>query len=613
MEKYDFKNLKTKRTNIDELVKRSLDTSKEVREVDYDKISKRQRIHKSLLFSDDVESHQLNQRITDCKKYNQKRYKKFYGHQLTDQYKSLSSHKRNVNKYINNKNVCQSLWCPNCRHYVSQNYFQKVSKRLEERLLPFEYKNEDFRHISGVIGLCDLDEDKLLKMIKEDTNKWRRIRYRLNTLIKPKDVPFIEVVYEFELVNWTFLRNSEGSDFKKKQIQQLMNNQRFGKNSLCGTKSFLFVHFHSITNLSDKQINDVFRTEYFVGKKPLIKTNQTNGLFVQKFTSTQTLEENLKKLCSYPFKDPHRFKHSFRGSDYRNGEYYEFDELSKLMTIYQKLQKRNWRGLFRTIENLISVDIVRNKKLFPSNHPIFRWRQLPFGPYRKRHNPLVQIELDHTIIVDSDGNSYVEGWDPNNFFPNGLSQWLEVTNKTKVGEQWFLHPQYEWLEIYKNIYKEQPNTQKLRDIRLEEFFYPNLRKLRKGRKGNDFWEEFVLELRSGRLTKEDLFKKTTPNQINYNQNWKEEDIKRYFSSTQINDVDKIPLNIEFNIEDERFYKRMETVQRLSKIEQQMFFNKMKLKEKEDRKKFRKEKEKTEDDQLEMKKVLEYFEKLSKEL
>ena len=60
---------------------------------------------------------------------------------------------------------------------------------------------------------------------------------------------------------------------------------------------------------------------------------------------------------------------------------------------------------------------------------------------------------------------------------------------------------------------------------------------------------------------------------------------------------------------------METVQRLSKIEQQMFFNKMKLKEKENRKKVREElkKRNTEDNQLEMKKVWEYFEKLSKEL
>ena len=111
MEKYDLKNLKTKRTNIDELnrlVKKSLDTSKEVREVDYDKISKRQRIHKSLLFSDDKESHLLNKRIVDCKKYNQRRYKENEGYRKYSNFKELSKYEKNVNKYINNKNVCQS-------------------------------------------------------------------------------------------------------------------------------------------------------------------------------------------------------------------------------------------------------------------------------------------------------------------------------------------------------------------------------------------------------------------------------------------------------------------------------------------------------------------------
>ena len=63
-------------------------------------------------------------------------------------------------------------------------------------------------------------------------------------------------------------------------------------------------------------------------------------MYVQSFRSTQTLDENIDKLSSYPFKDPIRFKHSFRGSDYLNGEYFEYDELSKLMMVYQNIQKR---------------------------------------------------------------------------------------------------------------------------------------------------------------------------------------------------------------------------------------------------------------------------------
>jgi hypothetical protein len=209
-----------------------------------------------------------------------------------------------VGKYINNKRVCQSLWCPHCRKFVSKMYEQRVIDRLSERLLPSPYTNDHFHHLSGVLGVCDVDEKEVLKLISGDTNRWRRIRYRVNTLIEPKDCPFIESVYEFELVNWTFLRNSTGSDFKKKQIQQILNHQRYR-----GSK-FLFVHFHSITNLTRDQIEEVFRQEYFVGTDPLIKTNPKTGLYVQSFHKTKTLTENIKSLCSYPFKDPHRFKHS---------------------------------------------------------------------------------------------------------------------------------------------------------------------------------------------------------------------------------------------------------------------------------------------------------------
>ena len=57
-------------------------------------------------------------------------------------------------------------------------------------------------------------------MIKKDSTVWRRIRRNVEK-IDPKYSPFIETVYELELVNWIHLNNSTESDFKKKQIRQL--------------------------------------------------------------------------------------------------------------------------------------------------------------------------------------------------------------------------------------------------------------------------------------------------------------------------------------------------------------------------------------------------------
>ena len=99
-----------------------------------------------------------------------------------------------------------------------------------------------------------------------------------------------------------------------------------------------FVQFHSISNLTKSEIDFVFEKEYFIGSKPLIKTNKNNGLYVQNFNTKQSLEKNIDKLTSYPFKNPYRFKHSFKGSDYKNGEYFELDELSEMIILYDKLQ-----------------------------------------------------------------------------------------------------------------------------------------------------------------------------------------------------------------------------------------------------------------------------------
>ncbi len=543
--------------HLDELIEKSLDDQKDVREVTSDKISKRERVSKSLLFSDDKECHSISQRIKDCKKFQTKQRQKtkpFVGVTLDDGRKldPFRDVKGYVGKYVNNKEVCQSLWCPHCRKFLSKMYENRLRERLTQRLLPNEYTNEDFHHLSGVLGVCEVDENEVLKLIKNDTNRWRRIRYRVNTLIQPKDCPFIETVYEFELVNWRFLKNSKQSDFKKKQIQQIIEHQRF-KGSV-----FLFVHFHSITNLSKQQIDEVFRNEYFIGRKPLIKTNQQNGLYVQNFNSKQTLEENIQKLCSYPFKDPHRFKHSFRGSDYLNGEYFEYEELSKLIKVYQKVQKRSWRGLFRSVEHQRSVEFCLYKRIFPSTHPIWNsWSSIRhFSGRTKTQNKKQRMKRDQNDLtkvwmIDPKGNVYTDGWDPNLFFPNGLEYDTIQRNKKKVGRKYFIHPQYYWLEIYKNIYEWEEDTIVTKSVRLENFYYP---------KGHKFLgrDQYIEKNKWGHYQK-------------HTQWMNKKDIDRMFKRMRIKDVDKIPKNLEFDISDPNFVKRMENLQRLEGVDKEIYF------------------------------------------
>ena len=555
-------NQKKRRPNrIEELIEKSLDIQKSVREVDTDRISRRKRIEKSLLLSDDKECHSIFGRIENCKKFQKKRRKgdRFYeGHSNVngEPLNPFTDVPKYVGGYINNKDVCQSLWCPNCRKFLSKMYENKIRQRLTERLLPSEYTNDDFHHISGVLGVCEVDEKEVLKLISDDTNRWRRIRYRVNTLIKPKDCPFIESVYEFELVNWTFLRSSSLSDFKKKQIQQLIEHQRF-RGSV-----FLFVHFHSITNLSKEQITEVFRDEYFVGDKPLIKTNKENGLFVQKFHSKQTLEKNIEKLCSYPFKDPHRFKHSFRGSDYLNGEYFEYEELSQLIKVYQKVQKRSWRGLFRTVEHPLSVEYLKYKKWFPSDHRMWgQYVKFDGGEVIPKTN---RIQLDPVWIVDEDGDVYTEGWDPNKYFRFGLTYNLIQPHRTKIGYKKITTDYEEF--VVPNYREDKPPSIVPIPIRLEQFYYPNEFNLLKK-------EQFF---QSGRW--EGYYSRKDPPSLQL---------------IRINWSDRLPMKVEFGIDDRLSEQRFETVKRLMETERVMYLNHQ-IKKDRDRRKSESQKEEDSD-------------------
>ena len=475
-----FKNLKSRTNRVGrftDLLNKMVDTSYEGRERDTSQKSMRNRVNDSLMMTDDDgESHLLRMSIQKCKTHQSKRIKgrdKFYdGDQTLDylNYKSDSKFNDNhrekyLKSYTNSKDVCQSLWCPNCRKMVTKIYERNVRNHLSLngkslRLYPpnVEYKNDDFHHITGVVGLSNFNFDDVQRMIKKDSTVWRRIRRNVEK-IDPKYSPFIETVYELELVNWIHLNNSTESDFKKKQIQQLRQHYK------TDNSTFLFVHFHSITNLSKQQIDDVFKDYYFVGGKPLIKHNQTNGLYVQSLRKKQTLDRNIEKMCSYPFKSPIRYKHSFRGSDYKSGELFEFEELSQLMKIYQRFQKRSWRGLFRSVTHPISEDMKKWKGLFPSDHRM--WKDFESNVFEDT------VGIDPTYLVSPIGDVFVEGWNPNNFFKGkDLKITTKERNRKIIGKKWFDHWEFPWIHIYKNIYEDTYYDGE-RSITLEEFYHNN--------------------------------------------------------------------------------------------------------------------------------------------
>lgn len=273
---------------------------------------------------------------------------------------NLLSKISNCRNVIGRGLVCGSFWCDSCRNFYGENYEGRVNNILDMGFGFGEenrkYVNDDFFHITSVVGLCEFDSKSVKKLISKDNLRWRKIRYRMNKL-PLKSEGWIEGVYEFELVNWRYLYGSMGSDFKKLQIKQLNDEFRI-KDEL-----FVFVHIHSLGSFQNKDdLNNVLGEEYFINNKRLIKTDKINGNFVQKLHKKKTLEENIRKITSYPFKSVYRFKHNYLGSNFKNGEYLTNDELGRLIMLYEEVKGRGGRKLYRSVENKRLFDWKRRKE-----------------------------------------------------------------------------------------------------------------------------------------------------------------------------------------------------------------------------------------------------------
>lgn len=273
-------------------------------------------------------------------------------------------------KWTHNTSICGNIYCKGCRNVLANIHYHKVMSHIERSCMNtkyvlkeepmlweefdriFEtrlYTNDDFLHITGYVGLSTMRIDDLKKIIKNDTNRWKKIRRNLNKITD--GLYWIEASYEYELVNWRFLRESSESDYKKKQIRQLIEStdRRFFN------EPFVFVHFHGLTNIPKNTLSKVFKDVYLINGKPLIKTHSETGLYVQKLHKDKTLEQNVRKITSYPFKTAYRYKHSFLGSDFKNGEYFTDEELGNIVRIYDQMTGRGYRTLFRTASNNLDV------------------------------------------------------------------------------------------------------------------------------------------------------------------------------------------------------------------------------------------------------------------
>jgi hypothetical protein len=235
-----------------------------------------------------------------------------------------------------NGSVCGSLWCPECRKSCVSRYSTQVARKCAK----LGFGNNDLFHITAHLGVTNVDSDEVRRMIEDDDKVWRRVRKRPGAVGL-----WVTAVYEFELVHRPGLMRStvQASVLKKKQVKQMVD--AYNGDHLGDT--VVYVHWHGLTNKNPCEW--LSKRDYYLLDSKTFKTNEC-GVYSQSLYRHQSFKHNLEKICSYPFKNPDRFKHSFIGSDFNSGERMTNNELSSLVKLYQDVQGRQKKSLFRNIK-----------------------------------------------------------------------------------------------------------------------------------------------------------------------------------------------------------------------------------------------------------------------
>lgn len=273
-------------------------------------------------------------------------FKRYIRDRVIDSLNHIGQHElSNKIKNCKKTNRCQSIYCSMCMENIHKSSRKKLQHHIDIlNLNEVKPKNEDFLHISGVLGLSEVNTDSVEALITKDRANLKSVHRKLQKL---PNYRFVELVYELELVDIQKLKYSNGCPKKKRQIQELIERDlnRDSKKNL-----YIYVHFHGVTNITRSELKNAFGKRYFIGGKPLYNHDDETGLYVQSFHESNELSKNLDSISSYPIKNALQFKHDFSGAD-TTYEPFTHEELGSLVYLYQEVQKDNYQGLFRRITN----------------------------------------------------------------------------------------------------------------------------------------------------------------------------------------------------------------------------------------------------------------------
>ncbi|MGH2478040.1 MAG: hypothetical protein ACRED7_12330 [Stellaceae bacterium] len=217
--------------------------------------------------------------------------------------------------------VCSSLYCRKCRNRVAAameqrlwDYFRKALKGNAGRL------QHRWRYLTVLCELTALDA----KSVKRAAERARAVLKAFHR--RYKDI-WLRGAFEFELVDLDYMSVTEDEEVSIK-MQTLLAMLDTDKSRFAGKK--VLVHYHAVLDIGkydEKPIRAWLALRYPKHNR-LVRMQLTNR--------GQSVDEKLRKIASYGFKNRLRYNKSFVTSGYETGEYFVNKDAGKLISLYHK-------------------------------------------------------------------------------------------------------------------------------------------------------------------------------------------------------------------------------------------------------------------------------------
>jgi hypothetical protein len=216
------------------------------------------------------------------------------------------------------RSPCSSFYCGKCRTRAVNSLETRVKKRVDTRLGGDEgIVQERLRFVTVLHEVVDVDSASVSASVEA-------CRLELNALHRRFPKLWMEGAFEFELIDVDHLASIKSGDGKvKSETVRTLMPRTIPK----GLK--ILVHFHAIMDLVDEDAAVVTRW----------MKNRWNAHWrqvdVQVTEKGQSLEDKLRKLSSYCFKNRTSFNDTFKTRDFELGKDFTFEQLGKLAGLYQ--------------------------------------------------------------------------------------------------------------------------------------------------------------------------------------------------------------------------------------------------------------------------------------